>query len=155
MAQSPTWQEQYPNPLFVTTTISATMRQGSRAWSASDQVVFGFLGSSAYSGSYTGFQADCSPGLLGIPGSVHGVAPVDASDPIDGPTGWASGNGEYGFGGGGGGGDQQDLGGTAAISDCAIEVSQSAKTQSSVAQGWAEHGAAPGDGCSFSGPSPA
>lgn len=151
----PTWQEQYPHPLFVTTTITSTLRPGSRAWSAADEVVFGFLGSSAFSGSYTGFQADCSPGLLVIPGVVHGVAPVDSSSPMDGPTGWASGNGQYGFVGGGADAAQQDLGGTAVISNCAIEVSHAAKTASSVAQSWATHGVAPGAECSFSGPSPA
>jgi hypothetical protein len=151
----PTWQEQYPSPLFVTTTIASTERHGSRPWSTADQIVFGFLGSSAYSGSFTGFQADCSPGLLVIPGTVHGVAPVQSSDPINGNTGWASGNGEYGFSGGGADPGQQDLGGTAVISDCAIEVSHAAKTESSVAQSWAEHGVAPGEDCSFSGPSPA
>ena len=151
----PTWQEQYSSPLFVTTTITSTLRSGSRAWWTDDEIVFGFLGSSAYSGAWTGFQANCSPGLLVVPGTVHGVAPVLSSDPIDGTTGWASGNGEYGFGGGGQDPRQQDVGGTALISDCTIEVSASAKAASSVAQSWAEHGAQTADGCSFSGPSPA
>jgi hypothetical protein len=151
----PTWQEQYPNPLFVTATITSTLRSGSRAWSTDDEIVFGFLGSSAYSGAWKGFQAACSPGLLVVPGTVHGVAPVPSSDPIDGTTGWASGNGEYGFGGGGQDPGQQDVGGTTVISDCTIEVSASAKATSSVAQSWAEHGAQAADGCSFSGPSPA
>lgn len=151
----PTWQDQYPSPLSVTTTITSKVRHGSHAWSAADQVVFGFLGSSAYSGAFTGIQADCSPGLLVIPGTVHGVAPVLSSDPIGGNTGWASGNGEYGFSGGGQDPGQQNVGGTAVISDCGIEVSAAAKAASSVAQSWATHGSVPGDGCSFSGPSPA
>lgn len=106
----------------MTTTITSTLRPGSRAWSADDEVVFDFLGSSAYSGAVTGFQADCSPGLMVIPGSVHGVAPVLSSDPIGGNTGWASGNGQYGFGGGGQNPGQQDVGGTATISEGVLKI---------------------------------
>ena len=138
----------------MTTTITATVREGSPAWSPDDKVIFYFLGTAAYSGAYSGFEAYCAPGILGVPGSIHGVAPVPGSDPVGGSSGWANQFGSYGFKAGGNDQVTPVVGGTAIVSGCAIQLSAAAERASPVAAAWAIQPFVLTDGCRFSDPNP-
>lgn len=148
----PTWQSNYPSPQFVTTTITATLLHGS-TWPATDQVAAYFLGASAaFSGGYTAAQSDCAPGYITIPGSIHGVAPVDSSNPVAGTYGWASEFAEYGFDGGGNDPGAGDSSGTGVVTNCAIEESSAAQAASPVVAAWLTQAFVATNGCRFAGP---
>ncbi|MDQ1551921.1 MAG: hypothetical protein QOD50_1343 [Actinomycetota bacterium] len=152
----PTWQSNYTNPLYVTTTVTATLRTGSKPWSSDDQVASYFLGgASAFSGSYEGAQAPCADGYITIPGTMHGVAAVDSSDPAMGTYGWASQFGDYGFDGGGNYPDAEESSGTGVVGDCAIEESAAAKALGGVIEGWLTQPFDAQYGCVFQGADPA
>ena len=152
----PTWQSNYSSPAYLTTTITATLHPGSPAWTASDQIAAYFLGSSsAYSGAYSVAQSDCAPGYITIPGTVHGVAPVESSNPALGTYGWASTFGDYGFDGGGNDPGALDSSGTGVVKNCAIEESVAAKATSPVVAGWLTQTFVLANGCDFMGPNPA
>jgi hypothetical protein len=154
----PGWASNYASPLYVTTTITATLHPGSKPWAADDQVAAYFTGaSSAYSGAYEGAQAACASGYITIPGTMHGVAPVDASDPATGTYGWASQFGDYGFDGGGNfvGGDAQDSTGTGVVNNCHIEESDAAKAIGGVVEAWLTQPFDSQNGCIFQGANPA
>lgn len=152
-AGQPTWQSTNPSPSFITTTITATLKHGSSAWSTSDQVAAYFLGStSAFSGAYAVAQSDCAPGYIDIPGSIHGVAVVDASNPATGTNGWAGAFGLYGFDGGGNDPTATDSSGTGVVQHCAIEESAAAQAASPVAAAWLTQAFVLAHGCTFSGP---
>jgi hypothetical protein len=146
----PTWESAYPSPLIVATTITSTVRTGSPAWSPNEKVIFYFLGTAAYSGAYSGFEAYCAPGILGVPGSIHGVAPVPGGDPVTGSFGWASKFVSYGFNAGGNYPVTPVVGGNANVSDCAIQLSAAAKAESTVAAAWATQPFVLANGCRFS-----
>jgi hypothetical protein len=150
----PTWESAYPSPLIVATTITSTVRAGSPAWSPNEKVIFYFLGTAAYSGAFTGFEAYCAPGILGVPGTIHGVAPVPSGEPVGGSFGWANKFGSYGFNGGGNYPVTPVVGGDAIVSDCAIQLSAAAKAASTVAAAWASQPFVPANGCRFSDPGP-
>jgi hypothetical protein len=158
LSGEPTWQSNYSNPLYVITTVTATLRPGSKPWSSNDQVASYFLGgSSAFSGAYEGAQAPCADGYITIPGTMHGVAVVDSSDPARGTYGWASQFGDYGFDGGGNyvGGDPQNSSGTGVVANCAIEESDAAKALGGVIEGWLTQPFDSRYGCVFQGEDPA
>ncbi len=152
----PTWQSNYSSPLYVTTTITATLHPGSPVWSTNDQIAAYFTGAtSAFSGAYSVAQADCAPGYITIPGTIHGVAPVDASNPANGEYGWASVFGQYGFDGGGNDPGAADSSGTGVVKNCTIEESAAAQAASTVVAGWLTQTFVLAHGCSFTGPNPA
>jgi hypothetical protein len=156
LPDQPTWQSNYSSPQYVTTTITATLHPGSPAWTTDDQIAAYFMGaSSAYSGAYTVAQSDCAPGYISIPGTIHGVAPVDGSNPALGTYGWASEFGDYGFDGGGNDPGGPDSSGTGVVKNCAIEESASAQATSSVVAAWLTQTFVLADGCEFMGPNPA
>ena len=156
LSGQPTWQSNYSSPLYLTTTITATLHPGSPAWTASDQISAYFLGStSAYSGAYSLAQSDCAPGYISIPGAIHGVAPVEATNPTLGMYGWASAFGDYGFDGGGNDLGALDSSGTGVVKNCEIEESATAKATSTVVAGWLTQTFVLANGCDFMGPSPA
>jgi hypothetical protein len=151
----PTWQSNYPSPQYVTTTITATLVHGSPSWSVDDQVSAYFTGaSSAFSGAFVVAQSDCAPGYITIPGTIHGVAPVDASNPANGTYGWASAFGEYGFDGGGNDPSAADSSGTGVVGNCAIEESTAATAASPLVASWLTQPFVPANGCRFTGPNP-
>jgi len=155
-AGQPTWQSAFVNPEYVTTTITATHVAGTPAWPASDQVAAYFMGStSAYSGGYTVAQADCAPGYITIPGTMHGVGAVETSSPATGANGWAGDFGQYGFDGAGNAPGSPGQSGTGVVSDCAIQESAAAQATSSVVAGWLTQPFDPQAGCSFLGAGPA
>ena len=152
----PTWQSNYANPLYVTTTVTATLRPGSKPWSSDDQVASYFLGgASAFSGAYEGAQATCADGYITVPGTMHGVAVVDSSDPAMGVYGWASQFGDYGFDGGGNYPDAEESSGTGVVGNCAIEESAAAKALGGVIEGWLTQPFDSQYGCVFQGADPA
>ena len=152
----PTWQSNYSSPQYVTTTITAKLHPGSPAWSSGDQIVAYFIGaSSAFSGSYVVAQADCAPGYITIPGTIHGVAPVDASNPALGTYGWASVFGDYGFDGGGNDPGALDSSGTGVVNNCHIEESAAATATSPIVAAWLTQTFVLANGCDFTGPNPA
>ncbi|HEY5229441.1 MAG TPA: hypothetical protein VIJ11_00930 [Galbitalea sp.] len=156
IAGQPTWQSNYTSPQYVTTTIKATLHRGSPAWSASDQVTAYFIGAtSAFSGAYVVAQADCAPGYITIPGTIHGVAPVDASNPALGTYGWASVFGDYGFDGGGNDPGALDSSGTGVVNNCHIEESAAATAASPIVAAWLTQTFVLANGCDFTGPNPA
>jgi hypothetical protein len=152
----PTWQSNYTNPLYVTTTVTATLRPGSKPWAVDDQVASYFLGgASAFSGAYEGAQAPCADGYITIPGTMHGVAAVDSSDPAMGTYGWASQFGDYGFDGGGNYPAAEESSGTGVVGNCAIEESDAAKALGGVIEGWLTQPFDSQYGCVFQGADPA
>ena len=146
----PTWESTYPNPLAVTATITSTVRTGSPAWSPNEKVIFYFLGTAAYLGAYSGFEAYCAPGILGVPGTIHGVAPVPGGDPVGGSFGWANKFVSYGFNAGDNYPVTPVVGGDAIVYDCAIQLSAAAKAASTIASAWADQPFVLADGCRFS-----
>jgi hypothetical protein len=147
----PAWESSYTSPQYITTTVTATMLHGS-SWPTTDQVSSYFLGSSsAYSGAYALAQSDCAPGYIGIPGTMHGVAPVEAASPATGTYGWASAFGMYGFDGGGNDPGAEDSSGTAVVSNCAIQESAAAQAASPVVEGWLTQPFVAAKGCQFDG----
>ena len=152
IAGQPTWQSMYTAPQFVTTTITATHVAGTPAWPASDQVGAYFLGStSAYSGGYTVAQADCAPGYITIPGTMHGVAPVNGASPATGPSGWAGASGMYGFDGGGNDPTAADSSGTGVVGNCHIEESRRLLRPAAVVAAWLTQLFVLATGCEFQG----
>jgi hypothetical protein len=150
---NPDWQTQYSSPLFLRTTMTSTLEPGTTAWSTDDTVLFAYAENvSAYSGSYLGFEAYCAPGSLVIPGTVHGVAPVPSSNPAGAPLGWASTVGAYGFDGGGNAQDNTDLGGTAVIGNCAIELNAAATAAGPAIAAWATQPFVAANGCIYLAP---
>jgi hypothetical protein len=127
---SPTWQSQYSGGLaYVTTTITATPRTGTAAWTNHDyDIGFGFGdGASAYSGNYRGVQAPCASGIITAPGNVHGAAGVLAASPVKGEFGWGIADSYYGFEGTGNNVNSPDFGGgTTVVDTCGVEISSAA-----------------------------
>jgi hypothetical protein len=151
-AGQPTWQSSFVSPEYVTTTITATQVSGTPAWPSSDQVAAYFMGStSAYSGGYTVAQADCAPGYITIPGTMHGVGAVEASSPATGANGWASEFGQYGFDGAGNSPGSPGQSGTGVVRDCVIQESAVAQATSSVVAGWLSQPFVLANGCQFQG----
>jgi hypothetical protein len=149
----PDWETAYADPQLLTTTITATLRPGSPAWDPDDQVVAYFLTTaSAYTGSYEVGQSACAPGYIAIPGTIQGVAAVDATEPATGKYGWASKFGLYGFDGEGNDPSAPDNGtGTGVVAHCHIELSAAAKAASSAVADWLTTPVDPTLGCSFQG----
>ena len=150
---SPKWQTQFPaNIVYLTTTITATLRPGSPAFKKSDNVLFGFAwGDTAFSGDYSGFEAACASGFVGLPGTVHGVAPVAASDPAHSTYGWASKGADYGFAGGGNDPGAPDSGGTALVKNCSVQLSPAAIAASAKIAAWATQPFKLSLGCDYEG----
>ena len=123
----PNWQTTVPNALLLTTDMTATLRPGSPTFdNKADAVLFGFVSNSAYSGQYGIFEAYCDSGYIQIPGTIHGVGPISSTDPVHGVYSWAGSlaqSGGYGFSGGGNAPGAPDVGGTAVVKNCSVQVS--------------------------------
>ena len=148
----PKWQSGYPSPLYLTTDITTTLDAGSPAWkNTKDGVLFWFLGApGAFSGSYAPWEAACDSGFTKIPGTIHGVAPVPSSNPTGGSLGWAgSMNNQFGFIGGGNAVSNDDLGGTALIKNCVVQLSPEAKAANSKVAAWPTKPFTLENGCTF------
>jgi len=147
---SPKWETQVPaNPDYVTTTMTATLTPGSPAITKKDHVNFDLgWGDSAYSGSYSGFEASCSPGYIDIPGTIHGVMVVPSANPAHGTYGWATADARYGFFGGGND-PGPDSSGTAVVADCVVQVSAAASAASAKIAAWATQPYTKENACDF------
>lgn len=144
------WRQVHPNSIFLDTTMVATLRPGSPAFLPDDQVDFDFSwGASAYSGDWAPFEAACSPEFIKIPGTVHGVATVPASDPAHGEYGWAQNPSGYGFWAGGNQPGTPDSGGTAVVRNCVIQLSADATAAGSVEAAWATQPYVVTNGCDY------
>jgi hypothetical protein len=145
-----TWQAQYANSLYLDVTMTATLHPGSPAFLPGDAVNFGYGGgASAYSGGYQTFEADCAPGYITIPGTIHGVGTVPMSDPAHALWGWASNPAQYGFFGGGNDPGEPGSGGTAVVSDCVVQLSAEAKAAGLSIAAWATQPYAMTNGCDY------
>jgi hypothetical protein len=150
----PTWQSQIPGAVYLTSDMTATLHAGSPAFdNATDFVLFGFPGApGAYSGSYGVFEAYCDSGYIQIPGSVHGVAPISPTDPVNAEFSWAGPNaaaGGYGFSGGGNDPGGPDLGGTAVVKNCSVQVSAAAIAAAPALAAWKTTAPAFDIGCTY------
>jgi hypothetical protein len=144
------WAQLYPNSLFLDTTMVSKLHTGSPAFLPDDQVDFSFgAGPSGYSGDWAPFEAACSSEFIKIPGNVHGVAPVPASDPVHGTNGWAHKDSSYGFWAGGNQPGTPDSGGTAVVSNCVIQLSADAKAAGSAEAAWATQAYVTTNGCIY------
>lgn len=93
------WQKNYPSPVFLVATSTATLRAGSAAWPKNITPVavsIDGLAPTAWSGDYSPFEAECASPLVNIPGQIRGVEPLSSSATADSAQGWAS--SRYGFG---------------------------------------------------------
>jgi hypothetical protein len=147
----PRWETQYPGAVYMNVTITATARAGTPAWpNSTDPVVFDFLPVSAYTGAYTVAQASCAAGVIAVPGTVNGIAPLWGSNPARGPYGWATPLGTYGFNGGGNDPSGPNPG-TAVVTDCAVQLSGTAAAASASVAAWGTRAFNPRVGCVFVG----
>jgi hypothetical protein len=91
------WKTNYPSAQFVTTSITSSLLAGSPAWPAAVVPVGMSAGEyTAWSGNFDNFESQCAAGVLKtLPGSVHGVLPIPATNPANASTGWA--RSSYGF----------------------------------------------------------
>jgi hypothetical protein len=147
----PSWETQYPRTVYMNVTITATPRAGTPTWpNTSDPVVFNFLPVSAYTGAYTANQAGCAAGIVTVPGTVTGVAPLAGGNPAHGAYGWATPLGSYGFNGGG-----NDPGGpnpgTAIVTNCTVQLSGTASAAGPSVAAWVTRAFNPRVGCVFVG----
>jgi hypothetical protein len=137
---SPSWQSQYPGGvLYVDTTITATLDTTTPAFNTNATIAasFGF-GASAFSGDYVVAQANCAPGFIAIPGAVHGVDAVPASDTAHGTFGWADPDTTYGFfGDANDPSDPNGGNGSTIVKDCAVEISAAALAAAPSLASWA------------------
>jgi hypothetical protein len=150
----PTWQTTVPGAVYLTSDMTATLHAGSPAFdNNADFVVFGFPGApGAYSGQYGIFEAYCDSGYIQIPGSVHAVAPISSTDPANGNFSWAGPSaaaGGYGFSGGGNAPDGPDLGGTAVVKNCSVQVSADAIAAAPALAAWKTTAPAFAIGCTY------
>jgi hypothetical protein len=144
------WRQVHPNSVFLDTSMVAILRAGSPAFLPDDQVDFSYSwGGSAYSGDWAPFEAACDSAFIKIPGTVHGVAPVPASDPAHGAYGWAQHPSGYGFWAGGNQPGTPDSGGTAVVSNCVVQLSAEAKATSAVIAAWATQAYLTTNGCDY------
>ena len=93
------WQKQYPSPVFLVATSTATLRTGSPAWPAKVTpiaVSIDGLAPTAWSGDYSPFEAECASPLVKVPGQIRGVEVLPANAAADSSKGWAK--SRYGFG---------------------------------------------------------
>jgi hypothetical protein len=140
------WQQDSPDTLFLDTTVVATMKSGSPAFSTADGAVdTGLAGLQVYSGSYQSEQAPCAYGRLSIPGSATGVGFVPEGGPATASadhgviTGWAVSPTPYGFIGGGNyaSPDGDHIEGSTIVSDCYIQFSSAAGAVVAKLPAWA------------------
>ncbi|HEY4225858.1 MAG TPA: hypothetical protein VGM70_08600 [Pseudolysinimonas sp.] len=74
------WPTEYPHPSWTHVTVAATLLSGA-SWPSEDPILTfsgGYWGYSAWTGAWGGFEAPCSDGLQGIPGTATGIVPADA-----------------------------------------------------------------------------
>jgi hypothetical protein len=147
---TPKWETQYPaNPVYVTSTMTATLTPGSPAFSTKDPINFDLgWGDSAYSGNFSGFEAACAAGYINVPGTVHGVMVVPSSNPAHGTYGWATKHSRYGFFGGGND-PGPDSSGSAVVAQCVVQVSAAASAASAKIAAWATQPYTKSNACDF------
>jgi hypothetical protein len=138
MTGEPTWQSNYPGAVsYVIATLTAKLRTGTPTWNTNADIAFALaVGSSAYSGAYQVEQSDCAPGRIVIPGTIHGVLPVLASDPAHSTFGWAASGSLYGFDGDGNDPSDPNGGGDTIVSNCAVQLSAAATAAAPGIVGW-------------------
>jgi hypothetical protein len=144
------WKTNYPSAQFVTTSITSSLLPGSPAWPATAVPVGMSAGEyTAWSGNFDNFEAQCAAGVLkALPGSVHGVLPIPATNPANANTGWA--RSSYGFFVAWDG-DAGDIppSNRVAISNCKITLGATAASNS-YASKWPSHPQTSGGlGCEF------
>jgi hypothetical protein len=144
------WPQNYPNPVSMHATVTATLRPGSKPWTQYSPEGIGFiLGNlSAWTGNFYNMPStDCGAATpLMIPGSANGVAPLSpASDPVGqlGGLGWYS--GFYGFSITYDGNDSQPSG-LITLSNCSLQLSQYATTANPGVVAWASEAQPSDDG---------
>lgn len=145
------WADTYVGTLILSSTMTATLNPGSSAWdNKANPVLADFLGFGAFTGAYAGFEAACSPGFITIPGTQQAIGPIQAANPSGQPYGWAGEFGGYGFYGGANDPGAPDLGGSAVVSNCVVQLSGTA-TANATAAAWATFVPKLIDGCDYSG----
>ena len=124
----PTWESSYPGgALYVTSTVTATAHAGSPSFNNLATVGYELgSGSSAWSGDYSVAQAYCAPGGIALPGQVHGVSPVLASNPVTSAFGWGAHTSTYGLDGDGNDPSDPNGGGDTIVGNCAVQLSAAA-----------------------------
>jgi hypothetical protein len=148
----PSWESQYPRPVYMIASITATLRPGSRAWSnTTDPLIFDFMPLSAYSGDYKQVNSPCAAGSILVPGTIHGVAPLWSSNEVSGPYGWATAAGGYGFTGGGNDPGGPNLGGKAIVNNCTVQLSAGAAAANPAVAAWKTQQYQFAAGCVFRG----
>jgi hypothetical protein len=135
------WPSNYPTPIGMHSTVTATLRAGSKPWTEYSPVGLGFiLGNlSAWTGTFYDMSpVNCGAGTpLTIPGSATGVAPLSpASDPsgVSGGEGWY--NGFYGFAATYDGNDSMPAG-LVTLSNCSLQLSAYAIAANPAVASWA------------------
>jgi hypothetical protein len=136
---SPTWQSSYPGGYkFVDTTLTATVDTTKPAFNTRASIATSFdLYVAAFSGAYQTAQAYCASGYIGLPGTMHGVGAVLASNPAGGSLGWASHDRRYGFyGDGNDPGDPNGGDGDTIVKGCAVTISAAALAAAPAIASW-------------------
>jgi hypothetical protein len=124
----PTWESGFPGgALYLTSTVTATAHPGSPAFNNLATIGYELgSGSSAWSGDYSVEQSYCAPGSIALPGQVHGVSPVLASNPVTSAFGWGAHTSTYGLDGDGNDPSDPNGGGDTVVGNCAVQLSPAA-----------------------------
>jgi hypothetical protein len=145
------WLHNYQSAWILSSTMTATLNPGSPAWNnTTNGVLADYVGFGYFSGSYMGFEAACAPGFITIPGTQQAIAPIQGTNPAGQPYGWAGEFGSYGFYGGGNDPGGPDMGGTAVVSHCLVQLSSTAAANPTAAA-WATRVPKVIDGCDYDG----
>ncbi len=134
-AECGSWRNAFPKREFVVSTITVTDRSPAGAgWGVVPPAVVSMNGWPVFTGAMTSFQAFCASVQVEL-GETRGVTPVVSGDP-DAVDGWA--RVRYGFGiATDPSFDLSTKGQYPTFSNCSIELSQFAISQSPTAAGWA------------------
>jgi hypothetical protein len=145
------WLNNYHTAWILSSTMTATLNPGSPAWNnTANGVLADFVGFGYFSGAYAGFEADCAPGFITIPGTQQAISPIQGTNPSGQPYGWAGEFGSYGFYGGGNDPGGPDMGGNAVVSHCLVQLSATAAANATAAA-WVTHVPKLIDGCDYDG----
>lgn len=146
------WLNDYKSAWIISSTMTATLNPGTTTWdNTKNGVLANFMAMGNFTGAYEGFEAECSPGFITIPGVQQAIAPIQGVNPSGQNWGWAGEFADYGFYGGGNDPGSPDLGGTAVVSHCAVQLSATAAANATAAA-WATLPYKLIDGCDYGGP---
>lgn len=144
------WQSGFSGPaLYVHATMTATIEAGAASFDTSTEIAayFGYE-VAAFTGAYHEAQAPCADGFVTVPGTMQGLSPVLASNPVHDQQGWGNSQTRYGFFG-----DAlnsgPDVPGPTLVKNCAVDISAAALAAAPALSAWTTQPYVPANSCSY------